>query len=370
MSNSAGTGGLAKRAATSGFSWWGRELGTYAVIYMAILGLVAFTLFVSALQGVDFVPFLERYAQSAVSGCVLVGSMLLIAVCVKALVYDRSGSPLRAVVASLSAIVRSDMLWRYLFACAWLILMLAAFLYNKMMIPEVAPFSWDPTFARWDQVLFLGHSPWEVLHPMLGYPMITATLDLLYGLWGPMMFMFWAGAFASPRVPALLRARLWMSMILSWIVIGLVMATLLSSAGPCYFGDVVPGMTSPYAGLMQYLAEARSEPPLLAVIAQEYLWQGHIGNHDMPGGISAMPSMHNAQAVLFAAFAYRLDRRFGHAMTVFALLIFIGSIHLGWHYAVDGIVGAGAALAIWWICGAFAPKMFPNAFSAARPVNP
>ncbi|MGX5841475.1 hypothetical protein ACWGTI_12205 [Mesorhizobium sp. ArgA1] len=31
--------------------------------------------------------------------------------------------------------------------------------------------------------------------------------------------------------------------------------------------------------------------------------------------------------------------------------MFFGSIHLGWHYAVDGIVGIAAALAIWWGCG-------------------
>ena len=64
-----------------------------------------------------------------------------------------------------------------------------------------------------------------------------------------------------------------------------------------------------------------------------------------------MPSMHNAQAALFAVFAYSLNRRFGHAMLAYAALVFVGSIHLAWHYAVDGIAGIAGALAIWWVCG-------------------
>jgi hypothetical protein len=51
--------------------------------------------------------------------------------------------------------------------------------------------------------------------------------------------------------------------------------------------------------------------------------------------------------VLFVLAAYRVNRRFGHAMSVYAILIFIGSIHLAWHYAVDGIVGGAAAVVVW-----------------------
>ena len=64
-----------------------------------------------------------------------------------------------------------------------------------------------------------------------------------------------------------------------------------------------------------------------------------------------MPSMHNAQAVLFVAVSYCLNRRLGNIMLAYAIIIFVGSIHLAWHYAIDGIVGALCALVIWWIAG-------------------
>ena len=35
----------------------------------------------------------------------------------------------------------------------------------------------------------------------------------------------------------------------------------------------------------------------------------------------------------------------------FAALIFVGSIHLGWHYAIDGYAGAAVALFGWWAAG-------------------
>ena len=59
---------------------------------------------------------------------------------------------------------------------------------------------------------------------------------------------------------------------------------------------------------------------LSSTLAKEFLWQAYTGQSSLPGGISAMPSMHNAQVALFVAFAYSLNRRFGHVMLVYAAL--------------------------------------------------
>ena len=64
-----------------------------------------------------------------------------------------------------------------------------------------------------------------------------------------------------------------------------------------------------------------------------------------------MPSLHIAMATLFALVGWTIDRRLGIAATLFAVGIFIGSIHLGWHYAVDGYVSAPATVMLWLLAG-------------------
>jgi len=41
----------------------------------------------------------------------------------------------------------------------------------------------------------------------------------------------------------------------------------------------------------------------------------------------------------------------GVAAGVFAVLILLGSVMLGWHYAIDGYAGALGVLALWWFSG-------------------
>ena len=71
-------------------------------------------------------------------------------------------------------------------------------------------------------------------------------------------------------------------------------------------------------------------------------------------GISAMPSMHNSFAVLMALSMYAVKRWLGILFIVHAIFIYIGSIALGWHYALDGIVSAPLTVLIWWLAGKYA----------------
>ena len=61
--------------------------------------------------------------------------------------------------------------------------------------------------------------------------------------------------------------------------------------------------------------------------------------------------MHVSISVLMALAAWRFHRAFGIAMTLFALFIQIGSVHLAWHYAIDGYLAAAVTVALWWISG-------------------
>ena len=68
-------------------------------------------------------------------------------------------------------------------------------------------------------------------------------------------------------------------------------------------------------------------------------------------GISAMPSMHVATSVLFALVAWQTHRKLGIVLTVHAAAVMIGSVHLAWHYALDGYIGALLTYGIWRAAG-------------------
>ncbi|MER9723049.1 MULTISPECIES: phosphatase PAP2 family protein [unclassified Mesorhizobium] len=326
-------------------AWLAREGRRSAMIF----AFVVLTFLIATIRGDSILPHIVEYTGRIVRFLPLLGSILVAVVGSCALVQGRHGSPVSIAVASLGGM--SNTLARGFCASVVLALFMAAFLYNKMMIPIVAPFQWDETFSHWDANLLGGNQAWQIIQPVVGMPWVTRLLDIVYTLWMLLVFLFWVGLLVSPRVPERIRLRYWRATVISWILIGLVIATLFSSAGPCYFAEMVPGAPSPYADLMRYLDEVASIYPLSSSLTQDFLWEVYTGRVDLPGGISAMPSMHNAQAALFVAVAYSIDRRFGHAMLAFGVLLFFGSIHLGWHYAVDGIVGIAAALAIWWGCG-------------------
>ena len=64
-----------------------------------------------------------------------------------------------------------------------------------------------------------------------------------------------------------------------------------------------------------------------------------------------MPSMHVGSTTLFACYAFTWRRWAGWVMVGFLVLILAGSVALGWHYAVDGYLGAAIALLFWQIAG-------------------
>jgi membrane-associated phospholipid phosphatase len=58
--------------------------------------------------------------------------------------------------------------------------------------------------------------------------------------------------------------------------------------------------------------------------------------------------------MLFALAAWQLSRKAGVVFAVYCAIILVGSVHLGWHYAVDGYAGLALAAVCWWASGHFA----------------
>jgi hypothetical protein len=220
----------------------------------------------------------------------------------------------------------------------------------KRLIPYIAPFGWDERLMRWDRWLHGGVDPWTLLQPLFGAPGATAALSAVYNAWFFVMFGTFIWQAATLKRPAL-RQRFLLGFALYWIIIGTALAMLLSSAGPCYYGRVT-GLADPFQPLMAYLRQAAQQAPVWSVQMQDLLWQNYESHGTMLGsGISAMPSMHVAMATLLACFGWGVNRWAGAAYTLFAATIMVGSVHLGWHYAIDGYVAVIVGVALWWLTG-------------------
>ncbi len=286
---------------------------------------------------------------------------------------EQAPSPIAKIRDWFGAQWRSDRLAKALWPPFMLALLIASFNAFKQTILSTRPFSWDPGLAEADRWLFLGEDGWRVLHDWFGSPGATYFIDLTYHGWFvPMSLGVVMCAFFGPGSYRL-RTQYLLSYIFAWIGIGSIAAFLMPSAGPCFYNELV-GTNAGYAELMRVLAE---HDAILAAERGQGLYalgnmQGLLASHGsdqiaIGGGISAMPSVHNALAILFAMAGFRIHRWLGWAMTGYALLIWVGSVYLGWHYALDGIVSAVMLLLFWPLAGRIADALDRPATPAATP---
>lgn len=161
------------------------------------------------------------------------------------------------------------------------------------------------------------------------------------------------------------------SWLFAWLIIGVGAAWMFSSAGPCFYNELV-GTNQSFAELNARLtllaAEAAAQGREISAIPfQTTLIDVHkLGRFGPAGGISAMPSMHVAMATLFAIGGFTIGRSLGAVMTLYAVFVWIGSVHLGWHYASDGPVAAVLMLLIWKASGRTATRFIAQAEPLSR----
>mgnify|MGYP003578336605 CR=1 FL=1 len=222
----------------------------------------------------------------------------------------------------------------------------------KAAFPAILPFAFDLRLMELDRALHFGEHPWRLLHPFLASPIRTVLLDWLYFLWYPVLaaVLIWL-SWTRDRV---LRLQFFLALLFAFVIYGSGIAPLLSSAGPAFFGRVVPtGIIDPYAPLIVHLQTVNDTYPVLSLRLQDRLWARYTGGSGWMEGIAAMPSMHVAFAVLWALAAWRVHRGLGMAFWVFVLIIQAGSIYTGFHYAVDGYLMIALVPPVWWAMGRF-----------------
>jgi hypothetical protein len=216
----------------------------------------------------------------------------------------------------------------------------------KTMLPHFTTFGWDHAFAELDARLFGGVDPWRLLHPAMSHVPVSKAIEFCYaGIWMLTVCAAPAWAALSPRM-AHQRHRFLITYFLCWILLGNVLAGIFYSAGPCFY-EQVTGDAVRYGELIAYHASTPQDVRS-AYALQEWLWEVYSqGRMQVGSGISAFPSLHVAMATLVAVAGFTVNRWVGTLGIAWAGLIFAASIHLGWHYAVDGLASIAGVLLIW-----------------------
>jgi hypothetical protein len=214
----------------------------------------------------------------------------------------------------------------------------------KTMLTDITPFYADRVLADLDELLH-GSAPWRYTTALLPTDLTVVVCRIYFGAWGLLLPFCLLACLFAPKLRPVRAQYLW-THLLVWPLLGNIVAGAAMSAGPVFYG-LVTGDGARFGGLIQYLSHFT---PLSEGTA--YLWQTYASGRASPaGGISAFPSMHLANATLFVLLARQLSQRLMWAAVVFCGVILFCSVHLGWHYAIDGYVSILATLGVWWTVG-------------------
>lgn len=251
----------------------------------------------------------------------------------------RSSSPIRAFGELLRKVISPHTV-AGLFLFATLTVFMGVFTSIKSMLPDLVPFFADQQLADIDRMLHGGRAPWRYTTAWVP-PQLVPALEYVYHLvWGLFLSAATLAALLLPRLRMVRSQYLW-AFLIAWPLLGNILAAALMSAGPVYYEEVTGAQR--FAGLEAYL-QRHSMVEHLRTMLWKYHESGHAG---LGSGISAFPSMHVANATLFVLLAAHM----GNAVRVFAVLygavIMFASVHLGWHYAIDGYISIAAIALIW-----------------------
>lgn len=246
----------------------------------------------------------------------------------------------RPIMATLS-LMKSE--WRTAArALEWAILLgLAIALHGwaKSMIPHVTSYWADPILADADAFLF-GGDPWHLFRSDLLKPIYAKA----YVGWFAITFGFMGLLAFSNRDQSLL----FNSYLVSLIGGGTIGQYLLPSAGPIFYERI--GLGTRFSELVA------TNDPTYGRFA-DYLWKFYAeGSANLGTGISAMPSMHVTLAVWTVLAAHSLWKPLALPAGLYALIVWCASIASGWHYALDGLVGAAIAIGAFRLCQLLAAR--------------
>lgn len=242
--------------------------------------------------------------------------------------------------------------WARLFAglvlVALFIPMMAAYSTVKTVLPFGAGFPYEQALAQIDAFLH-GGDPWPITHWLLDPEVFGRWIDRNYHqswivYWTA--FAFWV---CVCRRADAVRTRYIVSMMLTWGLLGNVLAGLSMSAGPVFYAGAT-GDAQRFAELSAFI-DRLDDGNSLVKYYSTFLWQNYEAQAIGPGsGISAVPSLHVAIVTLNAFFVRELFGKWWGALAwLFVAVISFSSVYLGWHYAIDAYISIILVAVMYWI---------------------
>ena len=307
--------------------------------YVIVIGIAALLIGDSG----KFWPFLYVWATLSMSSSSLLVVLAPFALFAMAVAIRRN--PL-APFSELLRIVRSVIGPRVLSGTLLLCIIgvfYGAFTSAKNMLPDIFHYHWDAQLAKADQLIGGGVDPSQYLMGIRGSE-LTALNFLYGGVWHVLVFGLTAFV-ALSKSHEQVRKQFLLAFLMCWIVVGNVLAAIFYSGGPSFY-DLFTGDSTRFSNLTQSIT------PAITLAEQSYLREffkaGEVG---IGTGIAAFPSMHVIAATLIAFLLRSMDKRLGWLGIAFVAFIEIGSVRLGWHYAIDGYAGICSAVIVWWAAG-------------------
>ncbi len=245
---------------------------------------------------------------------------------------------------------------------------MGAFTTLKTVLPCLNGFWADPWLARIDCAVHFGQQPWRWIQPLLGFPPVTRLIEFAYGpVWMACMTLV-PLYFCMGRLQPEHRRRFLIGFMLTWVVNGIVLAGIFMSGGPAFYGRITHD-NEPFGDLVRYLS-FDADTALSAAWTQHELWQAYrVASSGVGAGISAFPSLHVSMILLCCLGMWKIGRPVAYALVAVAAVIVVGSVHLGWHYAIGNYVVFVLMGAIWWASGrlAVAPRRIQEPRSIMSP---
>lgn len=275
-----------------------------------------------------------------------------------ALFREKPESPIRFAYHFSGHHVSWEKLTRHLPLILLVSLFLPAFSSLKGSISLFADYDWDFFWIETDRLIH-GMDAWKLIHPIVGYPVVTFILGILYIVWLPLLLIalvYFSFLTEKPQ----LRAQFLITYFSCWAFLGSLCAILFASVGPCFVHPILG--RDDFLPLMDYLEYADSKWPIWVIHIQDRLADQLLqGSRELGAGITAMPSMHVSMAFLYWLGARQVNRWLGWIALAYLVAIQMGSVHLAYHYAVDGYLSMILTLVIWKVSGLLARKtMRPN----------